>query len=246
MQESLDHIGVIKMIDITRGFGFIKCLQPQKDYYFKLNSLHEVVNPSDEVAFIVRKTLDKEVADAIRKIYTNNYGIKFIPRVNRTHIHEGVESYLPDIYERITEYSEDKNVQEFEFQSIVGQTICVTTDDNDVIFYAIRKGRLGHTRFVINREPQETNFITVILRKLTGYYQLISCYVGRTATYEPWDINASLGDLDFWNNHALIYGEEAIILESKTYDCPWVLNQPSICKLKTNPIQKNVGFMNNL
>jgi len=52
------------------------------------------------------------------------------------------------------------------------------------------------------------------------------------ATYEPWDSNASLSDLEFWSNHALIYGDEEIILESKTYNCPWVLNQPSVCKLK--------------
>lgn len=236
MQESLDHIGIIKMIDISRGFGFVKCMQPQKDYYFKLNSLHEVVNPSDEVAFIVKKTLEKEVAEAIRKIYTNKYGIKFIPRVNRRHIHEGVESYLPDIYERITENTEERIVQEFEFPSIVGQTICVTTDDSDVVYYAIRKGRFGHTRFVINREPMDTNHITVILRKLSGYYQLISCYVGKVAKPEPWDEYALPDALEFWENHALIFGEEEIIIESKTDICPWVLNQPAICRYNPKPI----------
>lgn len=231
-EEFLEHIGLIKMIDINRGFGFITCILSQKDYYFKLNSLHEAVNPFDEVAFIIKKTLDKESAYAIRKIYTNKYAIKFIPRVNRKHIHEGVESYLPDIYERITDNTQEKIVQDFEFPSTVGKTICVETDNSDIIFYAIRKGRLGHTRFVINREPKDTKHITVILRKLSGYYQLISCYIGRVATYEPWDSNASLSDLEFWSNHALIYGDEEIILESKTYNCPWVLNQPSVCKLK--------------
>ena len=119
------------------------------------------------------------------------------------------------------------------FPQIIGQTICVSTNENDEVFYAIREGRLGHTRFVLNRKPKDTKFITIILRKLPDYYQIISCYLGNVAKPEPWDEYALPDDLVFWENHALIFGEENIIVDSKTKTCPWVLNQPAISKIKT-------------
>jgi len=63
-------------------------------------------------------------------------------------------------------------------------------------------------------------------------YKVITCYLGRLATPEPWDKDASINSIYFWNKHALIHGCEEIIPDSKTYLCPWVLNQPAICRLK--------------
>lgn len=232
MEESIDHFGVIKMIDINKGFGFISSDTDDKEYYFKLRSLHEPVKPNDIVAFIIKTNKFDSHADAIRKIYTNDHGVKFIPRINRKHIHAGVESFLPDIYEQITEFSKESIKRDFQFPTIVGLSDCVTTVDNDIIIYAIRKGRLGYTRFVINREPEPTRWITIVLRKLSSYYQVISCYFGRKAGPEPWDSYATSEDLEFWSHHALIYGNEEIVDGSKTYENPWVLNQPAICKVR--------------
>lgn len=105
MEEELnDHLGVIKMLDIRKGFGFISSELDTKDYYFKLRSLQKIVKPNDIVAFVVKTNNRGAYADAIRKIYTNRSGIKFIPRIKRKHIHDGVDPYLPVVYEQITEF----------------------------------------------------------------------------------------------------------------------------------------------
>ena len=71
------------------------------------------------------------------------------------------------------------------------------------------------------------------MRKLPDYYQIISSYIGNVAKPEPWDEYALQDDLVFWENHALIFGEENILVDSKTDICPWILNQPAISKIKT-------------
>jgi cold shock CspA family protein len=235
MEEELnDHSGVIKMIDIQKGFGFIYSDLDQKNYYFKLNSLHEIVKPNDIVAFVVKTNNRGVYADAIRKVYTNKSGIKFIPRIKRTHIHDGVESYLPFVYEQITEFELEYFRRGVEFPSIVGLSDCVETDDQDIVFYAIREGRHGFTRFVINRESLPTKWITIVLRKLSSYYQIITCYFGEPAPCEPGDSYATEDSLEFWLSHALVFGNEAIIEGSRTYDNPWVLNQAAICNVWDN------------
>ena len=239
MKDELDDLlGKIKMINIREGYGYIISDMDGKDYKFILNSLQEVVKPSDEVAFITKKKDDREVAEAIRRIYTNKHGIKFIPRVSSTHIHDGVEPHMPMVYEQIIDINQLKIVKEFEFPSDIGQSTCVKTDDNDIIYYAIREGRFGHSRIVLHREPENTKFITVFLLRIADLYKVMTCYKGRLTTPEPWDKEASYEALDFWSKHALIHGYDEIIPYSKTYSCPWELNQHAICKFKNTKFIK--------
>ncbi len=61
---------------------------------------------------------------------------------------------------------------------------------------------------------------------------IITIYIGRKAGREPWDEYAQPSDLEFWENHALIYNLQDIIEGSELSICPWVLNKPSISRLK--------------
>jgi hypothetical protein len=76
--------------------------------------------------------------------------------------------------------------------------------------------------------------------EVLSFYQLVSCYIGKLAPYELWDKYASTNGFEFWENHALIFGSEEIIFESKTYVYPWVLNQPAICRFTpfTKPLRE--------
>jgi hypothetical protein len=236
-QELPEHQGKIKIIDRRNGFGYVKSEFDNKDYKFKTYSLQGEIQLFDKVAFIIKLKNGKEVADKIRKIYQNKIGIKFVRRIKTSHIHKGVEQYWSEVFEQITDYFEEKIERDFDLHSIIGKTTCVPTDKNDEIFYAIREDRLGHSRFVLNRQPLDTNFITVILLRVPTHYLIITSYLGTLSKPEPWDVIASQDAFDFWNNHAIVFGEEDIIIESKTYTCPWVLNQPAISKIYLKPTQ---------
>lgn len=118
------------------------------------------------------------------------------------------------------------------FGCIIGQTICVETKLNDQIVFANRIGRqTGHTRFVLNRRPESTSWLTVALRPLAdGNYEIRTAYIGKQAPPEPWDrwvLNQTKElerSRDFWANHALIWDESKIITGTQKNYMPeeWV------------------------
>ncbi len=112
-------------------------------------------------------------------------------------------------------------LQEVEMGRVVGKSICVATFESDQIIFAKRPNRFGATRFVENREPEESSKISVILKKGDGYYVLLSAFVGGLTPPEPWDRYAAPESLTFWNLHALIWGHEEVLPGTETRDCPW-------------------------
>lgn len=112
---------------------------------------------------------------------------------------------------------------------VVGKTILVATTDQDVIVFARRVGRQGYSRFVKNRPPEDTRFLTVILKKdeHEEYWILISAYFGGQSEREPWDrAIRSPGERDqvknFWSTHALVWGVEEVIPGTETTQNPWI------------------------
>lgn len=114
------------------------------------------------------------------------------------------------------------------FRQTIGTTICVTTGPRDRIVFACRKNRPdGHTRFVENRNPEPTSWVTIGLKLLDdGTYQIRTAYCGEKAPPEPWDKyvrNKSKewrASKDFWSSHALIWNPELIIDGTRTSNPP--------------------------
>jgi hypothetical protein len=88
-----------------------------------------------------------------------------------------------------------------ELDEPVGMTECVETAPNDFIAYAVRLNRReGHTRFVLNRFPEPSSKMTLILKRLgpaKNDYVLVTAYVGERHQPEPFDPAATERSWDF-------------------------------------------------
>jgi hypothetical protein len=104
----------------------------------------------------------------------------------------------------------------------VGLRDLVETDEHDEIVYAIRVGRTRYSRFCLNKKPHETTFITIGLdRQSDGTYILYTAFIGRsTPSFPGGDFRAD-ESIAFWSTHALAWGAQEIIPETKTSICPW-------------------------
>lgn len=144
-----------------------------------------------------------------------------------SHLHAGVLELLPEALGRISSLGRNFLTEEIDFGRVIGQTICVQTEPQDQIVYAVRPGRQGHSRFVLNRQPEDCTCLVVILKAEDGGYKMITAFVGHKPEHEPWDRNATERSAAFWQNHALIWGEEPIIPGTETAICPWRGTIPS-------------------
>jgi len=119
-------------------------------------------------------------------------------------------------------FHEEEVSLEYDTDHIVGNMDLVETDSKDEIVYAIRKNRDIYTRFVKNREPVPTSYITVILRKNNeGNYILWSAWIGRLVPTSPGNPDSTPVSKPFWDKHALVFGRQPIIEETLTDKYPW-------------------------
>ena len=233
--EKEEYQGYIRKIDKERNYGFIHSDKNGIDYYFKPKYCKYQLKLNDPVAFLGEIVEESCNASAIRKIYVNKCGIKFVPRIDIHHIHVNLDVNLPFVIDTITDLNEENVEKETKLPNITGISECVPTDGTDQIIYAIRGKRLGHSRLVLNREGIDTNFIFTALLRLETHYLIKTIYFGRKAAREPFDALATQDDLRFWDNHALIFHKDEILEGSETKSFSYELNTPSICRLKTNP-----------
>lgn len=150
-------------------------------------------------------------------------GQEVIDRPN-SHVHESVLPILGEALSRIHLKNEPFVVRQVDFDRIVGQKTCVATSDQDEILYAQRAQRAGLSRFVKNRDAEDTSSVVVILKKADkagNTYVLITAFIGTTAPPEPWDRNATPESRIFWLTHALVWGTEEVIEGTETTQYPW-------------------------
>jgi hypothetical protein len=229
-EEQQEYYG--EVIFLKERYGFIKMLSESNSIYFQLKSCQNSVCVKDKVAFLLKEGKGGIEATAIRLIFSNQYGITFIPCVNKHHIHLNLVAILPHIIKDISDYTQEEIEILKNIPTLAGETICVKTSPNDKITYAIRKGKFGHSRLVHNRIPEKCSSVFCVLERTAGYYLIKTIYVGEKANKEPWDKTATTNDLMFWEDHALIYNTVEIIEGSETAFQPWMLNQPAISKIK--------------
>lgn len=129
----------------------------------------------------------------------------------RSHLHDGAVALLPEALAAIESRGRDFFVAAHDFGRVVGKTTCVETGEDDEVVFARREGRFGFTRFVKNREAEDSTMLVVVLKQVSEGYLLITSFIGRPAPPEPWDANADENSGPFWESHALLWGSEKIV-----------------------------------
>ncbi|KKS82790.1 MAG: hypothetical protein UV58_C0005G0044 [Candidatus Wolfebacteria bacterium GW2011_GWC1_43_10] len=158
-------------------------------------------------------------------------GEMVVDRFN-SHNHIGLSRFLPVALARINSLGRGFLVEEVDFGSSIGETICVPTGPGDEIVFAQRPKRFGLTRFVKNRKSEPCSSLVVILKVGDcGEYVLITAFVGTRPEPEPWDERNFAQQADpsaarkaafrFWLSHALVWGAEPIVPGTETTVCPW-------------------------
>lgn len=131
-----------------------------------------------------------------------------------SHLHLDAEAYVADALALVILGDREFAVECVDFQRQIGWSTCVRTGFDDQIVYAVRKGRAGHTRFVLGRQPEPCRLLTVILRRgsesAPGTATLVSAFVGGKTAREPFDPRATEDDRAFWATHALVWDEQSI------------------------------------
>lgn len=141
----------------------------------------------------------------------NRYFIKGFRVIDDRHHndHPVDQSLLKKALDSTLRYEDKRDFIEsrVDFGHTIALDDCVPTDKNDKIIYITRPGRKGKTRFVIGRDPVETSYVSVILKREYDnddipYYVLVTAYYG-VAPVEPWDPRSTKESERFWKTHAL-------------------------------------------
>ncbi len=104
---------------------------------------------------------------------------------------------------------------------IIGTTDVVATSDKDAVLYAKPLKSATFVRFVKNRPLAPTSYLAVELRKAEeGGYQLWSVRFGRTVPELPGEADDA-ESRQFWDTHAVIWGNRPVQAQTISKDCPW-------------------------
>lgn len=215
--------GQIIQFSKDKGFGFIRKEDDGEEIFFHINSvIGKSVEVNNYVTFLCipsKKRQDKLEAFNVTRAYLSkdNYLV-----VNRpaSHLHDDLETHLSDFISLIECKNREFITEQIDFGYPVGYTNCVEISDTDEIFYAVRNGRKGFSKFVNNRNPELTNSITIVLKKTFDFYTIITAYCGKLSGVEPWDERSTETSIRFWATHALRNGTEKFDSNTITTICP--------------------------
>lgn len=103
----------------------------------------------------------------------------------------------------------------------VGMSDLVETEEGDEIVYGLRPLRQTYSRFVKNKTPSPTSWITVDIRRKGGEYFLHTAFIGRLTPSFPGGEYLPEESREFWSKHALAWGSQEIVPGTETTECPW-------------------------
>ncbi len=150
-------------------------------------------------------------------------GEKVLDLIEGSHLHENVKNIISDLLKKIYSNGRDYIIEEIKHDKLIGESVCIPTNDTDEIVFAQRQNRRGLTRFVKNRKAIPTDTITVILSRKEKDFILQTSFIGHCAPREPYsclDPKEKEESVSFWSSHALIYGSEPIIPGTETKEKP--------------------------
>ena len=106
---------------------------------------------------------------------------------------------------------------------IIGMSSLVETVNGDKIVYALRPLRKTYSRFVKNKKPVPTSWVTIDIRQKDDEYFLYTAFVGRLTPSFPGGDYLPEQSKEFWSKHALVWGSQEIVPGTETTICPWWL-----------------------
>jgi hypothetical protein len=128
-----------------------------------------------------------------------------------------VKAILPTV-----EANEDHMRFDIDTREEVGTTSLIETNESDEIVYALRPNRDRYSRFVRNKTPQKTSWVTIDLKKTDhNAYDLYTAFAGRLTPSFPGGDFLPEQSHDFWSKHALVWGIQDVVPGTETKDCPW-------------------------
>lgn len=154
----------------------------------------------------------------------NNQSVFIDTETSNARLHILENPNLLDLVKEVLEQSEvsgEKAAIEKDLGREIGETTLVETSDTDEIIYAKRLHRDTFTRFVKNRQPAKTNYITVILNKADNGYELWSAWCGRLVPTSPGTDQEMSTTREFWAQHALVFDPKIIQADTITTTYPW-------------------------
>lgn len=153
----------------------------------------------------------------------NGVEVYLNPSHTNMHLHIMENPEILELVREVIEISDisgEKIAIEKDLGRIIGTTNCVPTTRSDEIVYAKRKQRDSYSRFVKNREPEDTRSVVVIINKVNDDFELWSAWCGKLVPMVRDESGRLHGDKSFWAMHALVYDTDVIQLETLTTEIP--------------------------
>ncbi len=105
---------------------------------------------------------------------------------------------------------------------IIGTTNIIDTTDKDSVYYAQSHKRKIYMPYAKNRQPVESNKLSVILKRdENGNYELSDIWIGPCSPPFPGEDKEASNSKDYWQSHALIQDTKFIKTNTITKTCPY-------------------------
>lgn len=104
----------------------------------------------------------------------------------------------------------------------IGYSERLETRDKDTIFYARMNKLPEYTRFVRQRNAEQTTYITFILEQdAEGSYTLVDAWLGNVYPPIPSPTNDTQLSKDYWTTHAVVFNGQSLLASTITKVCPY-------------------------
>jgi len=130
-------------------------------------------------------------------------------------------SLTKEMLAHITVHGSDISI-EYDMQRPIGYSSIAPTTDQNVVFYGRLLKETIFTRFVKNVKPHATRYLSIqLLRSQTGSYELTDIWIGRLRPAQPGSSAETAEGKQYWANHAVIYADQHLQLQTVTKVCPY-------------------------
>ena len=198
--------GGIAAIHPDKGHGFIESIDHPESLWFSFRYLQDPLEVGDTVLYeVTTNHRGQKEAARIRKVYRSSNGAMVI---------FGMKIQVdPDVKDRVKQsigklnidLSSDYQVMEQTFPGITGKVLCVKINESDKIIYARPWKRNKYWKFVLDRRPEQSNVMTIGMKKDQGIFIILSAHFGPSTPAFPWDPNGEFEtSRSFWEHHAMV------------------------------------------